>query len=70
MEKAKKLLEKVERLIDENEYNTVKLNGISCSRSDLEILAMILKYFLSYGNYGDYMIMGNIKEILSKNSLI
>ncbi len=70
MEKAKKLLEKVERLIEENEYNMVKLNGVSCSRSDLETLKMILKYFLTYQNYGNYMLIGNIREILTKNGLI
>lgn len=70
MERAEKLLNKIEKLIDENEYNTVKLNGISCSRSDLETLEMILKYFLTHGTYGNYKLIGNIKEVLSKNSLI
>lgn len=70
MEKAKKLLKKVEKLIEENEYNTVKLNGISCSRSDLETLKMILKFFLIHRNFGNFMLIGNVREILSKNGLI
>ena len=68
--KARKLLKKVERLIEENEYNLVKLNGISCSRADLEVLEMILKYFINNGNYGNYMLCGEVKEVLSKNGLI
>ena len=68
--KARKLLKKVERLIEKNEYNLVKLNGVNCSRADLEALEMILKYFINNGNYGNYMLFGEVKEILSKNGLI
>ena len=68
--KARKLLKKVERLIEENEYNLVKLNGISCSRADLEVLEMVLEHFRNNGNYGNYMLFGEIKEVLSKNGLI
>lgn len=68
--KAKKLLKKVERLIEENEYNLVKLSGVNCSHADLEILEMVLKYFINNGNYGNYMLFGEVKEILSKNDLI
>ena len=68
--KAKNLLKKVERLIEENEYNLVKLSGISCSRADLEVLEMVLEHFINNGNYGNYMLFGEIKEVLSKNGLI
>lgn len=68
--KAKKLLEKVEKLIEENEYNLVKLNGISCSRADLEVLEMILEHFINNGNYGNYMVIGEVREVLTKNDLI
>ena len=68
--KARKLLKKVERLIEENEYNLVKLNGVNCSRADLEVLEMVLKHFINNGNYGNYMLFGEVKEILSKNGLI
>lgn len=68
--KAKKLLKKVEKLIEENEYNLVKLNGISCSRADLEVLEMVLEHFINNGNYGNYMLFGEVREILSKNGLI
>ena len=68
--KARKLLKKVERLIEENEYNLVKLNGISCSRADLEVLEMVLEHFINNGNYGNYMLFGEVKEVLSKNGLI
>ena len=68
--KARKLLKKVERLIEGNEYNLVKLNGISCSRADLEVLEMVLEHFINNGNYGNYMLFGEIKEVLSKNGLI
>lgn len=70
MKKANNLLEKVKKLIDNNEYNTVKLNGISCSRSDLEALAMVLKHYITYGNFGEYMLIGNIEKILLKNNLL
>ena len=68
--KARKLLKKVERLIEENEYNLVKLSGISCSRADLEVLEMALEHFINNGNYGNYMLFGEVREILSKNGLI
>ena len=68
--KAKNLLKKVERLIEENEYNLVKLNGISCSRADLEVLEMILEHFINNGNYGNYMVIGEVREVLTKNDLI
>lgn len=68
--KARKLLKKVERLIEENEYNLVKLNDVNCSRADLEVLEMVLEHFINNGNYGNYMLFGEVKEILSKNGLI
>ena len=68
--KARNLLKKVEKLIEENEYNLVKLNSVNCSRADLEVLEIILKYFINNGNYGNYMLFGEVKEILSKNGLI
>ena len=68
--KAKNLLKKVERLIEENEYNLVKLSGISCSRADLEVLEMILEHFINNGNYGNYMVIGEVREVLTKNDLI
>ena len=51
--KARKLLKKVERLIEGNEYNLVKLNGVNCSRADLEVLEMVLEHFINNGNYGN-----------------
>ena len=68
--KARKLLKKVERLIEGNEYNLVKLNGVNCSRADLKVLEMVLEHFINNGNYGNYMLFGEIEEILSKNGLI
>ena len=68
--KARKLLKKVERLIEGNEYNLVKLNGVNCSRADLDVLEMVLEHFINNGNYGNYMLFGEIEEILSKNGLI
>ena len=68
--KARKLLKKVEKLIEENEYNLVKLNSVNCSRADLETLEIVLKYFINNGNYGNYMLFGEVREILSKNGLI
>ena len=68
--KIKDLKNKVIKLIENNEYNLVKLNGINCSRADLEMLEMILEHFINNGNYGNYMIFGEIRDILSKNDLI
>ena len=68
--KARNLLKKVEKLIEENEYNLVKLNSVNCSRADLETLEIVLKYFINNGNYGNYMLFGEVREILSKNGLI
>lgn len=68
--KAKKLLKKVERLIDTNEYNIIKLDGVDCSRADLEMLEMFLIYFINNGNFGNYMLIGNTREVLNKNGLI
>lgn len=68
--KARNLLKKVEKLIEENEYNLVKLSGVNCSRADLETLEMVLEHFIDNGNYGNYMLFGEVKEVLSKNGLI
>ena len=68
--KARNLLKKVEKLIEENEYNLVKLNSVNCSRADLETLEMLLNYKIKNGNFGNFMIYGEIKEVLSKNGLL
>ena len=52
--KAKNLLKKVEKLIEENEYNLVKLNGISCSRADLEVLETFYKQRKLWKLYGNW----------------
>ena len=68
--KARNLLKKVERLIEENEYNLVKLNGVNCSRADLEVLEMVLEHFINNGNYVNFIIFGEIFDVLSKNYLL
>ena len=36
----------------------------------LEVLEMVLEHFINNGNYGNYMLFGEVKEVLSKNCLI
>ena len=39
-----KLLKKIENAILNDEYGITKINGVKCSRADLETLEMLLNY--------------------------
>lgn len=66
----KRLLKKIENAIDNSEYNITKINGVSCSRADLETLKMLLEYKIKNGDFGNFMIFGEVKEVLVKNNLL
>ncbi len=58
---------KVNKLIDSSEYKSVKLYGISCSRSDLEMVIFFADILLRQGNINGYCIYNNdIKKIFAE----
>lgn len=65
-----KLKKEVERLIDENEYNIVKIKGVKLSRADLEQLDLYCDILLRNGNLNGYMVYGEVKEVLQKYNII
>lgn len=65
-----KLKKEVERLIDENEYNIVKIKGVKLSRADLEQLDLYCNILLRNGNLNGYMVYGEVKEVLQKYNII
>ena len=65
-----KLKKEVEKLIDENEYNIVKIKGVRLSRADLEQLDLYCDILLRNGNLNGYMVFGEVKEVLEKYNII
>lgn len=65
-----KLKQEVEKLIDENEYNIVKIKGVKLSRADLEQLDLYCNILLRNGNLNGYMVYGEVKEVLQKYNII
>lgn len=65
-----KLKQEVEKLIDENEYNIVKIKGVKLSRADLEQLNLYCNILLRNGNLNGYMVYGEVKEVLQKYNII
>ena len=66
-DKAKKLKEKVQKTIDNSEYRGVKVHGVTCSRSDLEMIVFMLDVFLRQGNINGLMApCGNVKDVIEK----
>ena len=64
--KAEALKVKVQKTIDNSEYRSVKMLGISCSRSDLEMIVFILDIFLKQGNINGFAVYGNSREVIEK----
>lgn len=62
----KKLKNKVEKLIYENENNLVKIKGISLSRADLETISMYCDILEKNGNLNGYMVFGDIKKVFNE----
>lgn len=65
-----KLKKEIEKLIDENEYNIVKIKGVKLSRADLEQLDLYCDILLKNGNLNGYMVYGEVKEVLEKYNII
>ena len=65
-----KLKQEIEKLIDENEYNIVKIKGVKLSRADLEQLDLYCNILLRNGNLNGYMVYGEVKEVLQKYNII
>lgn len=64
-----KLKKEVEKLIDENEYNIVKIKGVRLSRADLETLEFFCNILLKNGNLNGYIVVGEVKEVLEKYNI-
>lgn len=65
-----KLLNRIKKELLNNEHNLVNLNGIKCSRADLETMEILLEYKIKHGDFGNFMIYGEIKKVFTKNNLI
>jgi len=64
------LRQKAQNLIMNSEYKSVKLHGISCSRSDLEMVVMYSDNLLRNGNLNGLMEpCGNVKDVFTKVGL-
>lgn len=61
-----KLKKEVEKLIDENEYNIVKIKGIRLSRGDLEMALFLLNTLEKNGNLYGYIVNGEVKDLFDK----
>lgn len=72
MKEVIKLVAKAQALINTSEYRSVKLLGVSCSRSDLE---MVVHYGETYqrngGNINGLMNpCGNVKDVFDKAKIV
>lgn len=66
-EKIKTLRKKVQTLIQNSEYRSVKLHGATCSRSDLENIEFYAEKIERDGNYNGFMKpCGATKEVFDK----
>lgn len=66
-EKIKTLRKKVQTLIKNNEYRSVKLHGATCSRSDLETIELYAEKIERDGNYNGLMKpCGATREVFEK----
>lgn len=64
------LRQKVQTLIANSEYRSVKLHGISCSRADLEMIELYADTLLRQGNINGLMHpSGNVKGVFEKIGL-
>lgn len=64
------LRQKVQTLIANSEYRSVKLHGVSCSRADLETIELYCDTLLRNGNINGLMEpMGNVKDVFNKVGL-
>lgn len=58
---------KVKKLIENSEYRSVKLHGVSCTRSDLETIEFYAEKLERDGNYNGLMNpVGAPKEVFDK----
>jgi len=66
MKKVNTLLLKVKNLIANNEYNLVKLHGVSCSRADLDMIQMYCEMLLRGESLSNKIIFGEAKQVFDK----
>lgn len=62
----KNLKAKIENEILNNEYNIVKIKGISLSRADLESALFLLNVLEKNGSLNGYMVIGEVKDLFDK----
>ena len=66
MKKVNELLTKVNNLIRNNEYRSVKLHGVSCSRADLEMIQFYCEALLRGESLIGYIICSEAKKVFDK----
>jgi hypothetical protein len=61
------LKSKIEKIIATTEYRSQKIHGVSCSRSDQEMIVFYCDKILADGNINGLMRpMGNVGEVFAK----
>lgn len=65
----KNLKAKIENEIMNNEYNIVKIKGISLSRADLENALFLLNVLERNGSLSGYMVIGEVKDLFNKYNI-
>ena len=68
-ETMKNLKAKIENEIMNNEYNIVKIKGISLSRADLENALFLLNVLERNGSLNGYMVIGEVKDLFDKYNI-
>ena len=68
-ETMKNLKAKIENEIMNNEYNIVKIKGISLSRADLENALFLLNVLERNGSLSGYMVIGEVKDLFNKYNI-
>lgn len=65
----KSLKAKIEKEILNNEYNLVKIKGVSLSRADLESALFLLNVLEKNGDLNGYMVIGEVKDLFNKYNI-
>lgn len=68
-ETMKNLKAKIKNEIMNNEYNIVKIKGISLSRADLENALFLLNVLERNGSLNGYMVIGEVKDLFDKYNI-
>lgn len=61
-----KLRKKLEKEIEENEYNLVNIKGVKLSRADLETAVTLLNILEERGTLKGFLVIGEVRDLFDK----